>query len=412
MKIALVSPYDYPFHGGVTEHISHLYACFTEEGHQVRILAPSSRGDVENTHPDVFRLGKTIIPVPANQSVARLTLSLTLNRRVKQILAQERFDVVHIHEPLVPALPLTVLRESKTANVATFHAARDSYFGYLYAKPLLKQFIRNVHGRIAVSPAAREFVDHYFPGDYKIIPNGIDVEKYQERRRELPELRDGKINLLFVGRLEKRKGLIYLLKALPHVKYHFPNIRLTVVGAFEEEQIEEYRAFVREMGMTDVVFKGFVSEDEKIAYYQHADVFCSPAIGRESQGVILLEAMAAGTPVLASALDGYRTVIRHEQDGLLVPPADETALAVGLCRLLSDDGLRTRIARAGTAKAQTYAWSKVSRQVLEMYASTIDSFRRLVSPTRRKGSYNAVEWLPAASGTASSGRRVAPQNAS
>ena len=222
MKIALVSAYDYPFPGGVTEHISHLDACFREEGHQVRILAPSSQRDVEATQSNVYRLGKTIIPVPANQSVARLTLSLTLSRRVKQILSAERFDVVHLHEPLVPALPLTVLRCSQTTNVATFHVARDSYFGYLYAKPLLKRFVSKLHGRIAVSAASREFVGHYFPGNYRIIPNGIDVEAYQRPLPPIPELQDGKINLLFVGRLEKRKGLIYLLKALLHVKYDFP----------------------------------------------------------------------------------------------------------------------------------------------------------------------------------------------
>ena len=411
MKIALVSPYDYPFPGGVTAHISHLARCFREEGHQVRILAPSSRRDVEETLADVYRLGKTIIPVPANQSIARLTLSLTLNRRVKQILAHERFDVVHIHEPMVPALPLTVLRESRTANVATFHVARDSYFGYLYAKPLLKQFMRKVHGRIAVSAAAREFVDQYFPGEYKIIPNGVDVEKYADRSLSMPELRDGKTNILFVGRLEKRKGLIYLLKALPHVKYHFPNTRLIVIGAFEPEQVEEYRDFVRETGLTDVVFKGFVSEEQKIAYYQHADVFCSPAIGRESQGVILLEAMAARTPVIASALDGHRTVIRHEHDGLLVPPADETALAVGLCRMLADNTLRERLAEAGHAKAQSYAWKKISRQVLEVYAETIDAQARV---TRKGNTYTSPEWLPpmASVGPGSSRGRAAPQSVS
>src|SRR5687768_5992305 len=413
MKIALVSPYDYPFPGGVTAQISHLSTCFREEGHEVRILAPSSRRDVEETVPDVYRLGKTIITVPANQSIARLTLSLTLNRRVKQILSHEKFDVVHIHEPMVPALPLTVLRESGTANVATFHVARDSYFGYLYAKPLLKQFMRKVHGRIAVSAAAREFVDQYFPGEYKIIPNGVDVERYADRAMALPELRDGKINILFVGRLEKRKGLIYLLKALPHVKYHFPNIRLIVIGAFEPEQVEEYRDYVRETGLTDVVFKGFVSEEEKIAYYQHADVFCSPAIGRESQGVILLEAMAANTPVIASAIDGHRTVIRHEHDGLLVPPADETALAVGLCRLLADNALRNRLADAGLAKAQSYSWKKISRQVLDVYAETIDAQARL---GRKSGPYTSAEWLPpthpaaASAGAGSSRGRAAPQS--
>jgi phosphatidyl-myo-inositol alpha-mannosyltransferase len=380
MKIALVSPYDYPFPGGVTEHISHLYTQFTAAGHAVRILAPSSQKDVETAQPDVYRLGKTIIPVPANQSIARLNLSQTLSRRVKQILADERFDVIHLHEPLVPALPLTVLRFSSTANVATFHATRDSYFGYLYAKPLLKRFMSKLHRKIAVSLTARDFVRQYFPGDYAVVPNGIDVESYARPRPPLPELQDGKVNLLFVGRLDKRKGLIYLLKALPHVKYHFPNLRLIVVGAFDEAQMEEYRDYVRDTGLTDVVFKGFVSDEDKIRYYQQCDVYCSPAIGRESQGVVLLEAMAAKKPVIATALDGYRTVVRHEQDGLLVPAADETALAVGLCRLLADGALRRRLAEAGYAKVQAYSWAKVARRLLDVYGEAIAELRRRSIP--------------------------------
>jgi phosphatidylinositol alpha-mannosyltransferase len=360
----------------VTEHISHLYSCFTDEGHDVRILAPSSRDDVETVQPDVYRVGKTIIPVPANQSVARLTLSLTLSRRVKQILDAERFDVVHLHEPLVPALPLTVLRFSRATNVATFHVSRESYFGYVYAKPLLKRFVRKLHGRIAVSAAARDFVDQYFPGDYRIIPNGIDVDAFQQSYPPLPDLQDGKINLLFVGRLEKRKGLMYLLRALPLVKYHYPNLRLIAVGAFDQEQMQEYQEFVQDAGLTDVVFKGFVSQEEKIRYYQNCDVFCSPAIGRESQGVVLLEAMAAGRPVIASSIEGYRTVVRHEHDGMLVPPADEAALAVGLCRLLSDERLRQRLAAGGYAKVQAYSWHKVSRRILDLYQEAIQSPRR------------------------------------
>jgi phosphatidylinositol alpha-mannosyltransferase len=376
MKIALVTPYDYPFPGGVTEHISHLDRCFTDEGHEVRILAPSSRADVETVQPNVYRLGKTIIPVPANQSVARLTLSLTLSRRVKQILQAEQFDVIHLHEPLVPALPLTVLRLSQTTNVATFHVSRESYFGYVYARPLLQRFMRKLHGRIAVSEAARDFISQYFPGDYRIIPNGIDVEAYERPYPPMPELQDGKINLLFVGRLEKRKGLIYLLRALPYVKYHFPNLRLIVVGAFDDEQIQEYQEFVHSAGLTDVIFKGFVSDEDKIRYYQNCHIFCSPAIGRESQGVVLLEAMAAGKPVIASALEGYRTVVRHGEEGLLVPPADEAALAVGLCRLLSDEALRRRLAEAGRRKAQSYSWRKVARQILDLYREAIDTAQR------------------------------------
>jgi phosphatidylinositol alpha-mannosyltransferase len=149
-----------------------------------------------------------------------------------------------------------------------------------------------------------------------------------------------------------------------------------VIGAFDQEQMQEYRDFVDDAGLTDVVFKGFVSDEEKIRYYQNCDVFCSPAIGRESQGVILLEAMAAGKPVLASAIDGYRTVVRHEQDGLLVPPADEAALAVGLCRLLADEPFRRRLAIAGHTKVQAYSWRKVSRQILELYQEAMEAERR------------------------------------
>jgi phosphatidylinositol alpha-mannosyltransferase len=264
--------------------------------------------------------------------------------------------------------------------VATFHATRDSYFGYLYAKPLLKRFMSKLHRKIAVSLTARDFVRQYFPGDYAVVPNGIDVESYARPRPPFPELQDGKINLLFVGRLDKRKGLIYLLKALPHVKYHFPNLRLIVVGAFDEAQMEEYHDFVRDTGLTDVVFKGFVSDEDKIRYYQQCDVYCSPAIGRESQGVVLLEAMAARKPVIASALDGYRTVVRHEQDGLLVPAADETALAVGLCRLLADGALRRRLAEAGYAKVQEYSWAKVARRLLDVYAEASAERRRRSIP--------------------------------
>jgi phosphatidylinositol alpha-mannosyltransferase len=242
--------------------------------------------------------------------------------------------------------------------------------------------MRKLHGRIAVSAAAREFVNQYFPGDYRIIPNGIDVEAFERPYPPIPELQDGKINLLFVGRLDKRKGLLYLLKALPHVKYHFPNLRLIVVGAFDEDQMEEYRDVVRAAGLTDVIFKGFVSLDEKIRYYQHCDLFCSPAIGRESQGVVLLEAMAARKPVLATALDGYRTVVRHEHDGLLVPPADEAALAVGLCRLLSDAQLARRLAETGYRKVQAYSWRKVARQVLDLYEQTIRSTPPGIIPSR------------------------------
>lgn len=379
MKIALVSPYDYSFPGGVTEHIAHLERCFTAAGHDVRVIAPSSDEQIEERLPHVYRVGRHIIELPTNRSIARISLSLRLSQRIRCILEDERFDVVHLHEPFVPTLPLTVLKYSEAANVGTFHASRRSYFGYSYGRPFLRRYVARLHGWIAVSQAAREFVRRYFPADYVIIPNGIDVAAYQRTRPRLPVVQDGKINLLFVGRLEKRKGLVFLLRSLPYVKRHFPNLRLIVVGAFEQEQLAEYRAIIEQAGLRDVVFEGLVSTEEKIAYYQGCDIFCAPAIGSESQGVVLLEAMAAGKPVVATDIEGYRSVVTDGEQGLLVPPADEAALAVALARLLADPGLRARLGAAGRERAQQYDWVKVARRVLEYYEVVVDRRRQEVA---------------------------------
>lgn len=381
MKIALVSPYDFPYPGAVTEHVSHLNCYFQGEGHDVRILAPSSHDDLEERMQHVYRMGKRIIGIPANQSVARINLSLNLSRSVNQILQAEKFDVIHLHEPLVPALSPTVLQHSPAVNVGTFHASREKYFGYHYGRPFLERYIQRIHGRICVSETARNFVSHYFPGDYTIIPNGVDVDAFQASKHIYPELNDGKLNILFVGRLEKRKGLIHLLRALPHVQYHFPESRLIVVGAFDEEDMKEYRETIARLGLGDVVFKGFVSMEDKLRFYQNCDIFVSPALGRESQGIVLLEAMAAAKPIVATNIDGYRAVLRHGFEGLLVPPESPTALAVAIVRLLSNPDLGVEMGRCGLKRARGYNWPLVGRQLLDFYEQAIDRVRfQLSSP--------------------------------
>lgn len=379
MKIALVSPYDFAYPGGVTEHIRYLDQHFRRLGHQVRILAPSSKDARELLCDNLYRVGERIVGVPANQAVARINLSLTLSRRVKQILAAENFDIIHLHEPFAPAVPITVLRHSKTVNVATFHAARRSYTGYRLGKPILARYFAKLHGRIAVSTAAMRFISTYFPATYEIIPNGVDLEQFADPRlAPFPELRDGFVNILFVGRLDKRKGLSYLLKALTYVKQQFPSVRLLVVGAFEPAQRAAYETFVRQAGLTEVLFKGFVSPEEKIRYYKSCDLFCAPSIGRESQGIVLLEAMAAGKPVVASDIEGYRTVLAGGEAGLLVPPGDAAALAVALTRLLADDSYRARLAENGRRRVQAYAWDRIARRILAYYEAIIAAHRRLV----------------------------------
>ncbi|HEX9017428.1 MAG TPA: glycosyltransferase family 4 protein, partial [Chloroflexota bacterium] len=315
MKIALVSPYDYPYPGGVTEHICHLAAEFRRLGHEVHIIAPQSAAMRAQTDEIIHSVG-TVVPVPVNGSVARISLSLRLSRKVKEILESENFDVIHLHEPLLPALPVTVLRHSHSVNIGTFHAFSQSNYAYFYGKPILRYFVRRLHGRIAVSTAARDFVSVYFPGEYRIIPNGIDYAKFARDVCPFEEYRSGGPNILFVGRLEKRKGLKFLIRAMGRVWEKFPTARLIVVGA--GPLLEDYRRLVESRHVANVVFKGYVPAEDLARYYRSCDVFCAPSTGQESFGIVLLEAMASGTPIVASDIPGYRWVVNQGVEGLLV----------------------------------------------------------------------------------------------
>ncbi|MGI5836279.1 MAG: glycosyltransferase family 4 protein [Chloroflexota bacterium] len=381
MKIALVSPYDYPYPGGVTEHISHLATEFRIRGHEVHIIAPQSAGVRGQTDEVVHAFG-SVVPIPINGSVARVSLSLRLSRKVKETLEREQFDVVHLHEPLLPALPITVLRYSQAVNVGTFHAFAQSNIGYFYGKPILRYFARRLHGRIAVSPAARDFVSEYFPGEYEIIPNGIDYQRFAGPVEPLEKYRNSDPKILFVGRLEKRKGLKYLMRAMVGVWDHFPNARLIVVGS--GPLLEDYRRLAGSRQLQNIEFTGFVSSEDLARYYRSCDVFCAPSTGQESFGIILLEAMASGKPLVASDIPGYRHVVTHGVEGFLVPPKDEQALALSLVRLLSDSDLRNRMGQEGKQRAEQFAWDKVASQVLAFYEFAAMVKSRSQSPKRSR----------------------------
>lgn len=389
MKIALVSPYDYPYPGGVTEHISHLAAEFRRRGHEVHIMAPQSASGREHATAEIIHAVGSVVPVPANGSVARISVSLRLSRQVKEVLERERFDVVHLHEPLLPALPVTVLRHSKTVNIGTFHAFAQSNYGYFYGKPILKYFLGKLHGKIAVSPPARDFVSEYFPGQYEIIPNGIDYDRFAGVAPRPGSCFEDGPNILFVGRLEKRKGLKYLLRAMVGVWQQFPTARLTVVGS--GPLLEDYKRLVEVKQLDKVCFAGFVSTEDLPKYYQNCDIFCAPSTGQESFGIVLLEAMAAGRPIVASDIQGYRFVVNNGTQGLLTPPQDEQSLALALVRLLSDGELRAKMGEAGKLRAQEFSWDKVAGRVLTYYEKVIatDPLSRVLKRSR---------WRRAASG--------------
>lgn len=364
MKVLLVSPFDFSYPGGVNEHILHLDRQFTALGHQTRILAPRSDDEEERDDEHVYRLGVSV-PVPANGSTARITLSPLISGKIKEFLQREHFDVVHLHEPLAPTLPLIVLRHSKSVNVGTFHAARTSNLGYLSGKPILSYFAGKLDARIAVSPAAAEFINQYFPGHYEVIPNGIDIDRFGPHVEPVRRYLDGRPNILFVGRYnESRKGLKYLLRALALVRQEFPNVRLLVVGPGTPQRFDHEL----DQGQLDnVVFVGPVDKQGLASYYATADIFCAPSTGRESFGIVLLEAMASGKPVIATNIRGYNAVVRHRVDGLLVKRKSPEALALALVHLLADRELRARFGEAGRRRAEEFSWPVIARRVLETY---------------------------------------------
>jgi phosphatidylinositol alpha-mannosyltransferase len=377
MKIALVSPYDYPYPGGVVNHIFYLDREFRRLGHDVRIIAACSE-DVGDVPRQVIKVSGSIAHVPFAGSVARITLSPRVYRRVKKILKQEQFDVIHLHEPMTPTLPLSVLRHvplsPQSVVVGTFHAYRESsHPGYDYAKRIFDRFFDRLDGRIAVSEVVRDFLIPYFPGDYRIIPNGIDVERFGDPAlRPIERFDDSKRNILFVGRLDKRKGFKYLLHAFVQVKKAVPEARLIVVGAYDKEDKAPFVLYARQYRLRDVRFIGYVSEDDLPRYYRTCHVFCAPSTGFESFGIILLEAMAAGKPIVASNIAGYRGVLEDGKEGLLVQPEDEQGLADALICLLKDPAKRGRMGHKGQAKATAYSWQKVAQQVLDYYRELLE----------------------------------------
>ncbi|HLG73139.1 MAG TPA: glycosyltransferase family 4 protein [Chloroflexota bacterium] len=377
MKIGLVSPYDYAAPGGVREHIGALGAAFRERGHDVVILTPNSKDGREEHHDNVISLGR-VTPLRINGSTARITLSMWLTHRVRQILREQQFDVLHIHEPLMPALPLTVLRCSETINIATFHAHGQSYasnLGYLVGKTIVRRRVKKLHGRIAVSNTAREFVESYFPADYTVIPNGIDLEWWQRPVQPIRGFDDGRPKVLFLGRLENRKGLKYLIRAFEHVRQEVPRARLIVAGEGRLRAGLERYVWRHDLE-GDVLFTGFVPAADRPRLFASCDVFCAPSTGQESFGIVLLEAMACGKPVVASNIAGYRDVVTNRREGLLVPVKDPRAIADALIELLSNPARREELAEQGKRTVQQYSWSRVAGWVLDYMNAVRDRQRK------------------------------------
>ncbi|MCL6465172.1 MAG: glycosyltransferase family 4 protein [candidate division WOR-3 bacterium] len=377
MRICMVSDNYYPYIGGIAEHIHHLARELRQRGNSVKILTTNvgtRMMDCLEQVPDeseVFRIGRGLV-IRSNKSFARVPVAIRPVARVKKYFEEQGFEIIHMHGSLAPTLPLVALRASRVVNVFTFHANHDKSIGYALARSFLLPYFRAIHGKIAVSTAARDSAAKYFPGEYRIIPNGIDVQFFRPDVAPVPELNNGRPKILFLGRFEPRKGLKYLLMALPEIVREIPDVQLVVVGTGLLGYA--YKGYLDKEVEKNVYWAGLIPGEARPAYYRSCDLFCSPAIGYESFGIVLLEAMATGRPVVASDIVGYRTVLTPGEQGFLVPPRDPHRLAQAIVKILKEPELARKMGEAGRRRALEFSWGKVAEQVEQFYQELLDRY--------------------------------------
>jgi phosphatidylinositol alpha-mannosyltransferase len=362
MRIALACPYAWDAAGGVQTHVRQLAKRLRSSGHEVSVLTPAFQRPSE---PHVRAVGRPV-RIPYNQSVAPVAPWPAGYVLVRDALRGFGPDVVHVHEPFVPGPPMFAAMAAQVPVVATFHAYADRARLFDLASPALRPVWRRLTARMAVSEAAATFVTSRLgDDDVRIVPNGVDVELFAgASAAPLPRGR----HLLFVNRLDRRKGFPVMVEAFRRLADDREDVVLVVAGDGED------RVAVQRMPIAlraRVVMLGSVPHHDLPPYHAASEVFCAPATGRESFGIVLVEAMAAGLPVVASDIAGYREVVRNGVEGFLVPPEDPVAVAEAVARLLDDPALAEQIGRAGRERARRYSWERVAREIEAVYEEVL-----------------------------------------
>ena len=360
MRIGMVCPYSFDVPGGVQSHVLQLAEVMRGYGHYVSVLAPSSP---DADLPEYVVSGGKAVAIPYNGSVARLRFGPATHRKVKKWLADGDFDVLHVHEPNAPSLSMLALQAADGPIVATFHTSTTKSLTLSVFQGILRPYHEKIMGRIAVSDLARRWQMEALGSDAVEIPNGVDVPSIASAPLLDGYPRPGK-SVLFLGRFdEPRKGMEVLLGALPALVTAYPGVEVLVVGRGDEEELRERAGALA----GHLRFLGLVDDAEKASAMRSVDVYCAPNTGGESFGIVLVEAMAAGTAVVASDLDAFRRVLQDGTAGRLVPVGDSQALAEALVDVLSDDEARERYVATATQAVQRYDWSVVARDILRVY---------------------------------------------
>ncbi|ORJ94925.1 glycosyltransferase family 4 protein [Prescottella equi] len=360
MKIGMVCPYSFDVPGGVQAHVVELAQVLIERGHKVSVLAPASEG---TELPDFVVSAGRAVAIPYNGSVARLTFGPVSYARVRRWIADNDFDVLHIHEPNAPSLSMLAMKIAEGPIVATFHTSTTKSLVLSTFQSVLQPYLEKISGRIAVSELARRWQVESLGSDAVEIPNGVDVPAFANAAPLPGYPRPGR-TVLFLGRYdEPRKGMAVLLGALPTLVEKYPDLEILVVGRGDEEKLrKEAGRFAGHLRLL-----GQVSDAEKASALRSVDVYCAPNLGGESFGIVLVEAMAAGAPVVASELDAFRRVLRDGTAGLLVPVGDSSALAAAIDSVLGDEDRRRALTDVASVVVGEYDWPVVAEQILRVY---------------------------------------------
>ena len=376
MRVAILSPYSWTYPGGVTRHIEALAERFIADGHHVRVLAPYDSPDRlgavlhRGAKPQIMEPPEYLVPLgrtfslKANYAVSNISITPYAMATALQELRTGGYDVVHVHEPLAPVAPWCITDSTPIPVVGTFHTYNENRVSNGIANVLgARRMLNRLHVRIAVSEAAAWTARRFFGGHYRVIPNGVHVDPARAALAALRPQGD-KLRLVFVGQAVERKGLPLLLRAFEALREHIPT-ELTVIGP----SMEELSPLM--LDMRDVRVLGKVDDETKHLELERADLLCAPSLGGESFGMVLTEAFAAGTPVVASNIAGYRDVVRDGVDGVLVPRGDAQTLAETLRDLWDEPERRAQMARAAALGAQRFAWPHVAEQVMAAYEDAV-----------------------------------------
>lgn len=360
MKIGMVCPYSFDVPGGVQSHVVELAQVLIERGHKVSVLAPAAD---DTPLPDFVVSAGKAVAIPYNGSVARLSFGPTAYTRIRRWIADNDFDVLHIHEPNAPSLSMLALKIAEGPIVATFHTSTTKSLVLSTFQGVLRPYHEKISGRIAVSELARRWQVEALGGDAVEIPNGVDVPAFAHAPLLDGYPKPGR-SVLFLGRFdEPRKGMEVLLGALPELVRRHPDVEILIVGRGDEDRLR------REAGENagHLRFLGQVTDAEKASAMRSADVYVAPNLGGESFGIVLVEAMAAGTAVVASDLDAFRRVLRDGTAGMLVPVGDSARLSAAISAMLTDDDRREEYIRTANQVVGEYDWPVVAEQILRVY---------------------------------------------